>query len=147
DVVDEHHPLTGLELSLDAPPGAVALFLPPRIDEGHPAREARRDRQGQAGVGDAADAVATAASHFRGHQRADLLEHVGERDDHAEIDVEGRDDARLERELAEADGPDLEEAPDQRLVRAGGHDAISCRTAATAAAGSEAAVIGRPTTR
>ena len=44
--------------------------------------------------------------------------------------------------------PDLEEAPDQRLVGAGGaHDAISRRMAAAAAAGSGAAVIGRPTTR
>src|SRR5262249_60198295 len=73
---------------------------------------------------------------------------VGVADDHAEVDVEGRLDARLEGEVAEAHGADLVEPTHQGRMLAGrGHVRISSMMAAAAWAGSGAPVMGRPTTR
>ena len=61
-------------------------------------------------------AVRLAVAHRLRQERADPREHVGVGDDDAEVDVEGRADAGLERELAEAERADLEEALDEVAV-------------------------------
>src|SRR5262249_34639465 len=146
------HALARLEGALDAPPGAVGLFLSPWIHEGIAAGEARRHREGQPRVGNARDAVDLAVSHRLGEEPADTREHVRVRDDDAQIDVERGADARLQRELAEAERPDLEEALDEVAMRDGRAHAPSSapsswKIASAARAGSGAAVMGRPTTR
>jgi hypothetical protein len=145
DVVDHDHALSGVKGALDAPPGAVRLLLAPRVDQREAPGEARGDGQGEPGVRDARDPVDPTARDLARHQPAHLAEHLGVRDHHPEVDVEGRGHARLQHELAEAHGADLVEAPDERARVA--HREISATIAAAAAAGSAAAVMGRPTTR
>jgi hypothetical protein len=157
DVVDHHDALARAKGALHPPPGAVGLLLPARVDERPRARQAGRDREGEARVRDPRDAVGRQPTHLRRDQRPDLGEHVGVGDQDPEVDVEGRGDARLQDELPEADRLDLVEAPDQAPVRrgaraAGGrraaaHAGISASRAAAAAAGSAAPVTGRPTIR
>jgi hypothetical protein len=147
DVVDDDDPLPRLERPFDAPPGAVCLCLAPRVDEREAAGEARGDGEREAGIRDTRDAVSPAARHLRRHQRAHLGQDRRVGDHHPQIDVEGRRDARLEHELAEAQPADLVEPPDERTLAWLAHAGISDRIAAAAAAGSVAPVIGRPTTR
>ena len=147
DVVDHHDTLAGVERALDPPACAVRLLLAARIDEWDPARQARRDRQRKASVRDARDPVDPAARDLGGEEPTDVGQHRGVRDHDAEIDVEGRGNARLQHELAEAHGPDLVELPDEGRPLGRAHAGISARIAEAAAAGSAASVIGRPTTR
>jgi hypothetical protein len=148
DVVDHHDALAGLEHPLDTALGPVTLLLAAGIDEGHAAGQAGRHGQRQAGVGDAGHPVAAAARDLRRQEAPDVGQHRRVADHHAQVDVEGRGDARLQDELAEADGADLEQAAHERGVIGGRAHAPSSRTmASTAATGSGAAVIGRPTTR
>jgi hypothetical protein len=147
DVVDHYHPLAGLEGPLDPLPRAVRLLLPPGIDERNTARQARGHRERKPRVRDAGDPIDPAAGDLGGHELAHMGQHLGVRDHHAQVDVEGRGDARLEHELAEAHAADLVEPPHERREAGLAHAAISARIAVAAAAGSAAPVIGRPTTR
>src|SRR5260370_396643 len=148
DVIDQDHAIAGREDAFDAALGAVALLFLAGVDQRQVPREGGRDRQRQSRIGNAGNAVARAAAHLGGHEHADPPQHVRVADHHAEVDVKGRLDPGLEGELAEADGPDLEEAVDQhRVLGVRGHARISARTAAAAQAGSGPPVIGRPTTR
>jgi hypothetical protein len=147
DVVDHHDALARVEQALDPPAGAVRLLLTARVDEGDAARQARRDRQGEAGVRDARDPVDPAARDLGGEKPTHVGQHRGVGDHDAQVDVEGRGDAGLQHELAEAHGPDLVQLPDEGRPLGRAHAGISARIAAAAAAGSVASVIGRPTTR
>jgi hypothetical protein len=147
DVVDHHDALAGVKRALDPPSRAVRLLLAPRIDERDAAREARRDRQREPGVRDARDPIGPAARDLRGEEPAHVGQHRGVGDHDAEINVERRRDAGFQHELAEAHRADLVELPDERGLVRRAHARISARTAAAAAAGSAASVIGRPTTR
>ncbi len=147
DVVDDDDPLPRLERPFDAPPGAVLLCLAPRVDEREAAGKARGDGEREARIRDTRDAVSPAARHLRRHQRAHLGQDRRVGDHHPQVDVEGRRDARLEHELAEAQPADLVEPPDERTLARLAHAGISERIAIAAAAGSVAPVIGRPTTR
>jgi hypothetical protein len=147
DVVDHDDPLARLERALDPPSRAVRLLLASRVDERNAACEARGNGKGKSGVRDARDPIDAAAGDLGGHEPAHLGQHLRVRDHHAQVNVEGRRDPRLQDELAEADASDLVEPPDERCLGGLTHAAISPRIAAAAAAGSSAAVIGRPTTR
>src|SRR5262245_56603833 len=145
DVVDQDDALARRVETLDAPLRAISRFLAARVDHRQPGNQARGDRQRQPRVRYARDAVRATANHLRSHEPPDVLEHVGKRDDHAQIDVERRLHPRLQRELAEPDGADLEETPNERgVIR---HAPISAMTDWAAFRGSGAAVMGRPTTR
>ena len=147
DVVDHHDPLARLERALDPLPGAVRLFLAPGIHERDPAGQARGHRKRQAGVRDARDPIGPTTGHLGGHEATHLSQHFRVRDHHAQVDVKGRGDPRLQHELTEAHPADLVEPPDERRLAGVAHRAISARIALAAAAGSGAPVIGRPTTR
>ena len=147
DVVDHHDALPRVERALDPPSRAVRLLLAPRIDERDAARQARGHRQRQPGVGDARDPIDPAAGDLGGHEPAHLGQHLRVRDHHAQVDVEGRGDPRLQDELAEAHAADLVEPAHERAGPGSLTRPSSARIAAAAAAGSAAPVIGRPTTR
>jgi hypothetical protein len=147
DVVDHDDALARLERALDPPPHAVRLLLAPRVEEGDAASQARSHRQGQAGVRDARDPVDPTTRDLGRHEPAHLGEDFRMRDHHAQVDVEGRRDPRLEHKLAEAHAADLVESAHERPRVRFAHGGISARIAAAAAAGSGTAVIGRPTTR
>jgi hypothetical protein len=147
DVVDHDDALAGREAALDPAAGAVRLLLAPRVDEGNPGRQTGRDRQRQPGVRDAGDAVGPAANDLGRHEAPHLRQHLRVRDHHAQVDVEGRGGARLQKELPESHAADLVEPADERPGIERAHAGISARIAAAAAAGSAAPAIGRPTTR
>ena len=147
DVVDHDDPLARLERALDPPPRAVRLLLAAGIDERDAARQARGHRQRQAGVRNARDPIDPAAGDLGRDKAAHLGQHLRVRDHHAQIDVEGRGDPRLQHELAEAHATDLVQSPHERRRTGLAHAGTSARIAAAAAAGSAASVIGRPTTR
>jgi hypothetical protein len=147
DVVDHDDVLARLKHALDPPPRAVRLLLAPGVDEGNAASQARSHREGQAGVRDARDPVNWTPHDLGRHEPAHLGEDFRMRDHHAQVDVEGRCDPRLEQKLAEAHAADLVESAHERPRVRRAHAGISARIAAAAAAGSGAAVIGRPTTR
>ena len=147
DVVDHDDALARLERALDAPPRAVRLLLAAGIDERQAARQARGDRQRQAGVRDARDPVGAVAGDLGREKPADLGQHVRMRDHHAQVDVEGRGDPRLQHELSEAHAADLVQPPHERHLAGLAHAGTSARIAVAAAAGSTASVMGRPTTR
>ena len=147
DVVDHHDALARVERALDPLSRAVRLLLAPGVDERDAARQARGHGQWQPGVGDARDPIDPAAGDLGGHEPAHLGQHLRVRDHHAQVDVEGRGDPRLQHEFAEAHAADLVEASHERRLAGLAHAASSARIAAAAAAGSAAPVIGRPTTR
>src|SRR5262249_35951903 len=77
DVVDQDHAVAGREDTLDAALRAVALLLFSGVYERQVAGEGGGDRERQARVRDAGDAVARAAAHLGGHEDADPAQHVG----------------------------------------------------------------------